>query len=315
MAQISNLPQELIELILDHLLLPDLAQAMLVCRGWRELADHQPARWKDFQYVVHQKNYGNVEVILTCKRFSQVKKLKLVDTFLNGDEILNIRSEKVKNSCFKLIWQLPTLESLDLSDFNKGCIDPHVLSVFPPKLETLVIDGEWESVKNITGLTGVQASFLFTGMMDQDTLRELRIPELELDGVDPLVVATVVNKLERLEIREPECEYIEAIFGHMANESRLKEVEFHQLDLWNSYMDADILAIAVNKLEYAHFYAVMMHKDQLEKILRQTLVETKLKELVIGFWSKMDKVIAVRRIPDDLIKAVEQKLDQFVISS
>jgi len=321
MTKISSLPDELVEMIFDHLLLPDLAQAMLVCRHWRELAD-QPARWKDFDFVVHQKNYENIDSVRTCRRFSQVKKLKLVDTFLNGDERLKIINyeEKVKNRCFKLIWQLPTLESLDLSDFNIACIDPQVLSVFPKRLTTLVMYGHNpyptpESVKNTTGLTTVQARALFTGMKDQDSLRELRIPEEELEDVDPNVIASVVNKLEILELRNPEGEQIEAIFGLIAQEeTRLKKVEFQQLDLWNSYMDADILASAVNKLKCAHLYAILMNKDQLEKLLKQILVETKLRELELVFWSKMDEGSAVRGIPKDLIYAVQQKLEKFVIS-
>ena len=140
---------------------------------------------------------------------------------------------------------------------NKDVSDPQVLSVFPPKLKTLVMydhNPYPTSDYTHTGLTRVQASAIFTGMKDQDSLRELRIPEEELDGVNPLVVATVVNKLEKLELRDPECEHIEAIFGQMAQVTRLKKVEFQQLDLWNSHVNADILAIAVNKLEYANFF-------------------------------------------------------------
>ena len=106
MTQFSNLPEELVEIIFDHLLLPDLAQAILVCRHWKELVD-QPARWKDFLYVVQEKNYDDVDSILTCKRFMLVKKLKLVDQFLNLLKVsrwrqkkLEIESEKVKQRCF-----------------------------------------------------------------------------------------------------------------------------------------------------------------------------------------------------------------------
>eukprot|EP00092_Neocalanus_flemingeri_P035614 GFUD01038768.1.p1 GENE.GFUD01038768.1~~GFUD01038768.1.p1 ORF type:complete len:327 (-),score=55.48 GFUD01038768.1:33-1013(-) len=324
MSDITILPMEMLESVFGHLSWPNLASAMRVCRSWKEVGE-KPIMWREFELVANitdEMNVEDVEKTLRSKRFSQVRSWKLVDCFRNPENREGQRrQERTKSQIFKLIWQHSTLEMLNITGFKISCIDPEVLSVLPPKLTHLVmndpeqIDLSYEARANayeLTGLTSNQAKALFSGIKAQDTLTDLLISEDDLTGVNPDLLATVVNKLVKVELRDVGFDQIEAIFSSMAQNSKLKTFVLWDTEL--SYVDADELAAAVNKLQNFYLYC-SPRKEQVEKILRQVLVSTCLKRLVIVFWEKWEEKHVIDGIPKELISEVHQKLDEFEISS
>jgi len=308
----SILPKEMIWSVFSHLPFDDLARAMLVCRLWRDVGE-QHARWRDFELVfTEEQNFGEVEEICRSNRFSQVRRLKLKYP-PNGamwrkggqNKISQLKREKNKKKVFQIIWQHPTIESLELLNYNISCIDREVLSTFPPKLRRLTMIE--------SGFTAEQAQSLFTEMKEQDTLADLQLEGEDLSEVDEDILAAVFNKLESLYLDdcELETEQLEAIFSVMTRKSKLRTCKLTQIDL--TEVDAKKLAISVNKLEDLDLEDVTLTKEQIEKVLRQVLVKTCLKRLVIR--CEEDEERRGEEIPEKLTIEVAKKLDQFQMHS
>jgi len=310
-TKVFLLPNEIMELVFSHLPWLDLARITLVCKLWRELGE-KPKLWKHFELVVNENNFAYLEnTLCESKRFSQVRKLKMT-SFLNAGRTKNtqISQEKTRTKIFKQIWQNRTLECLNISHHNLHCISPTLFSVFPSKLRSLRLES--------TGLYVEQTQALFSGLDTQNTLTDLVLESDDYTEVDTDMFARVVNKLDSFNLQMCciENEQAEAVFSLMSKKSNLKRFSVNGFDLGpdffgisDSEIDPEVLAISINKLEVCELCMVELRKNQIEKILNQVLVKTSLKSLVISI-PFADGV----EISKDLVKAVEEKLDNFQFS-
>jgi len=336
MSEISHLPSEVIELVFSHLSYSDLGRAMQVCRKWEEVGC-QPVFWRDFQLVINfKKNFEEIEFCLEGKRFSCIRRFKLLDTFLRsfGDEyreksqidmclLYGLRIEDVldkhrgddeyRRKKFQLIWQLPRLESLDLTEYNFSSIDPDDFSIFPLNLKSLIIHGP---VEINTALTSVQTQALFAGLKDQNNLTELKIVVDEWKDVDKDNFASVINSLENVELRleDDESLLLEVLIDTMGGQdTKLRKLVLYDTDLF--HIDAKKLSNALNKVESVYLCGTMLPGEALEEILKQISEKTCLKSLKITFSKGFDYEEAVEDIPDleDLISEARLKLDSFIL--
>jgi len=325
MSEISHLPTEVIELIFGHLSYSDLGKAMQVCHKWCEVGC-QPGMWREFQLVVNfKKNLKEIELCLESKRFSFVKRFKLVDNFVRQlslmasddrsvpESILSLhRGDESRRKKFQLIWQLPRLESLDLSEYNISSIDPDFLTDFPLNLKSLTMNGVKESN---TGLTMWQTQELFAGLINQENLTELKISEDDVVwDVNKIIFGYVINKLENVELRiNSGLRQLEALIEFMdSQDTKLRKLSMYGTCF--SYIDAKKLSNAFNKVESLYLFDTMMSRGMLEVILKQIIEKTCLKSLQIIFFRE-DYEFAVEGIPEDLISEAGKKLDSFLLSS
>jgi len=324
MSEISHLPSEVIELIFSHLSYSDLGSAMQVCQKWCEVGC-QPVMWREFQLVVNfEKNLEEIELCLESKRFSFIRRCKLVDNVVRGlslmgsDErsvpesiLFQHRANESRRKKFQLIWQLSRLESLDLSEYNISSIDPDFLTDFPLNLKSLTMNGVKHSN---TGLTPGQTQALFVGLKNQEKLTELKMPEDELRGVDQDLFASVINKLENVELRfSSGFRQFEALIDFMKSQgTKLRKLSLYEA--WFDLMDAKKLSNAFNKVESLYLFDTMMPREVMEVILKQIIERTCLKSLTIIFCGEFEYEVAVEGIPEDLISEAGKKLDSFVLS-
>jgi len=348
MSAISHLPSDVIELIFSHLSYSDLGSAMRVCQKWCEVGC-QPLMWREFPLVVNfNKNLEEFELCLKGKRFSFVRRFKLVDNFvrdlcLTGNDVRHQiktmdrtvpesilsqhRADESRRKKFQLIWQLPRLESLDLSEYNISSIDPDFLTDFPLNIKSLTMNGVKQSN---TGLTPGQAQALFDGLKNQEKLTELKISEDDLKDVDKDLFASVINKLENVELRFSSRDFgqinaenvelltslhfgqFEALIGVMeAQDTKLRKLSIYD-GLY--HVDEKKLSNALNKVESVYLYD-FIGVEVFEMLLKQIIIDkTCLKSLRINFCEAFDYDDAVEDIPEDLISEAGKKLDSFILS-
>merc|ERR1712142_451721 len=108
----------------------DLKNVLQVCKKWKELGV-EPNLWSQFQLVVTKENGGCLETILSMKRFSKVKILRVVRIkasckeleFISSSKVVNLRLSKCMLKGIQPNVLSKVINSLKIVDFDHSRIN------------------------------------------------------------------------------------------------------------------------------------------------------------------------------------------------
>ena len=156
-TQLSELPVEILLLIIKCLPHKDLLSVVLVSQLWRVLGEN-PMLWKEFTLCIRREHVRRIEEVLAIKRLKHLKKIRLNKLCLNNatDNATVFNVIALKESVKELVIRgsdlskvSPDVIGICLNNMNKVEFAPHI----------------WG-----TGLTFEQVDALFTEMKTQTKL-------------------------------------------------------------------------------------------------------------------------------------------------
>ena len=179
---------------------------------------------------------------------------------------------------FRQISSDTKLEKLDISYNNLGGVQPPAFSEAMNKVV--------EANINVTYLTGEQTAALFEKMLEQSSLKILKIRSNNLSAVPPHILSKALNKLEVIDIGTTVMteEQTKGLFDTMVKGTNLKKMDIGGNVGNPNFMPSvppDILAKALNKLCEARLYYTALTTDQSLAMLKRMMVESKLSMLDI----------------------------------
>merc|ERR1719509_190870 len=154
---------------------------------------------------------------------------------------------------------------------NLSSVDPELLAQAVTQLE------EVELVD--TDLTPQQVTAICTAMSGNSMLKALDLSDNNLSLVDATILAQAVTQLEEVWLWSTSLtlQQVEAICAALDTSSYLKILRIGGSNL--SPVDPDVLARGVNKLETVDIAKTQLTRQQMTRILTQSLLTTNLKEL------------------------------------
>merc|ERR1712059_61094 len=177
------------------------------------------------------------------------------------------------------------LKSLNIAYNNLSEVDSYLMISAVDKLETL-------EMKNCNLITEQVNQILEAVNNDKTNLQSLDLSMNNLSEVNPDMLALAVSKLEVVTIHDTKLtpEQAKAIFIAIDKESKLKSLNVADNHLRS--LDCDLLLNTLTKLESLNLGQTEITVPDLERLLRQSLVETTLKHLELseGFLIDIDLV-------------------------
>jgi len=139
-------------------------------------------------------------------------------------EVANLSSTQITKpqvqALFSAVSPNCQLKSLDLSGNNLSCVEPGLFGRVVTGLE------EWKFTRDVrifgyyalgSGITDDQKQALFTAMCPNRPLKKLNLFGIDLSAVDEDVLATAVNRLEEVDLRETglDTDQLRSILNHV----------------------------------------------------------------------------------------------------
>jgi len=307
------LPSEILEKVF-HLLPPrDLKVAVLVCRRWREVC-LSPCLWSWVSLRIDSTNIEAIPRILNSGWIWMVKKIRI---FAVTEELLFelARCEWIRSVIFqRAVGNISTFDPSLLA-----CLVAHLEEMFmyqnpltseqsksilnaiagDSKLKTLNIEGtSFEKLdpdlvaRAVTGLeeahmshkdlTVLQIEAIFERIVQGKTrLKRLYISGNNLTFLKPNLMALAISQLEKVHIGN--ClthQQVVSLFSLLHSKcSNLRTLHIFGTDLCT--VDPQVLAKGISSLEEAWMQSSTLTNTQVEAIFSQSLLDTRLKVLLI----------------------------------
>ena len=266
---------------------------------------------EDFEKVENIDKVFRGEIrLLTARSFKQVENLKKVkgvekvEDIENFEKVENVNAiediKKVDNA--KKVEDVEDVEALLLAISRHRSVTK--LNLYSTDL-TSVEAGLLAGVLSGVGWLELEAAKISTRQMEtflgaicgQARLKKLSFSKMDLTAVEPVLMAQAVNCLEgvgfAIESAKLADMQVEAIFAHMAN----NETKLRTFGCDFSTVPQYDLVRALNKLE---MYIGSLDGPMAEALLKQSLVQTKLRRVIITVSKKLDVdinlVLAARKV-------------------
>jgi len=146
------------------------------------MAEHRGVREVDMSYTPLAK----VEAVMVADMASRLDTLSLRSTGLTRGQLEALLRRVGEEST--------SLRCLDLSSNSLGLVSPGVLAAAVVRLEEVHLDD--------TGLSTTQVEAILTAVCGGSSLRTLSLASVRLGGVEPLLLALALNKLEEAWVHE-----------------------------------------------------------------------------------------------------------------
>jgi len=303
------LPATVLNLVF-HLLPPrDLKAVVLVCRWWREVGE-APALWVWVCIRVKGENHGYIKEFLDSRRLQAVRRIEVREEMEVSEELLQtlvrrpgLKEMRVQSTDLsavdpELLAQAVTqleevvhtrltpqqvtaictamtgnsrLKTLYLLKNNLSSVDAGLLAQAVTQIEEVELGG--------TDLTPQQVNAICSAMTGNSQLKTLNLFKNNLSSVDAGLLAQAVTQLEEVKLGDTRLtpQQVEAIFAALDTFSHLKILRICVNNL--SSVDPEVLARVVNKLETVNMWATHLTRQQMTRILTQSLLTTNLKYL------------------------------------
>jgi len=285
LTTVQLLPNEMLLKIFCCLRLHDLGNVLLVCRRWKDIAEH-PWLWKRMEVVVGQLKVNNINILAT-RRLESVKRVRLLSRYHPDEE----EAEAV----FKAILEHAGIKELNISQNE----------IFRVNAETLAkAVNNMENVNLFNAkLTSQQSRVLFQHMANTTKLKVLSMGCVNISEVNPTILATALNMMStaRLCNTAITTEQLDALFRAMARGSKLKEIDLGHNNL--AGVDANILAEGIKKIPTVKLYDTNMSRNQIEMIVRNAT--NQLITLDICFNQ------SIREIPRHILTRAQAQIEEF----
>ena len=262
-SQIEKLFPELLDRIFQLLSPQDLMSVVQVCRLWREEGE-RPRLWTWRVVRLTRENLSTMPEVLATRRMMLVRTLKVQNWDCLSGELL------------EAVMRHPGLRRLDLRGANLSSLEPGLLA--------RAVAGMEEVQMGYCPVSSQQAEAIFTAVAAQTKLRKLHLSYTDLSSMEPGLLARVVVSLPDVNIRSTELtnQQVEAILAAIGKDTRLKKLDLGE-NISLESMDPDLLAAAINMLEYVNIDYVWIRRLKLESLFTSFRQQTKLKTMKIGF--------------------------------
>ena len=279
------LPPEMLSMVFSYLAPKDLMTVMLVCKTWNKAAESRPTLWP----WVKLRHLCQ----LTLERLRGAREMAILKPPTDSWHML-----------LQTVLQHPGLKKVTLaSSYNFEATEADLLTQVFAKMEEVqiserrdwfvkqgnatkcMIDSVLQGSTNLKKLVlrnvdknqiGRIAEAIAT--TEAKTLKKLSLDSIDLSLVDASVLGRMATQVEELDITNIHLnqDQRKAIFlAIVVRPGNLKKLSLTSLGT----IDANLLALAVNKLEC--FESIDLSVHQMEKILTKALEATSLKKLNI----------------------------------
>ena len=154
-------------------------------------------------------------------------------------------------------------------------------------------------------VTQEMMSELLTAMVQHPRLRELDMNYMNLSMVNPMLLATAVNKMMVVDIRSTQLtlKQADSLFSMMSEGTQVRSLKIGPNNL--SSLNPDMLATAVHRLEWVEMRGTRITRQQITTILTRK-EKTSLQYLDIrGNW-------AMRGIPKSVMKGARENISEIL---
>ena len=318
---VTDLPPEMILEIFEKLHPRDLKMVMLVCRKWKNIGEN-PTLWSWCILTLSSQNdlvklkvrrTSNIENICVGKCHSQelnnvlrtlvkLPKLRILQGLAYRNlshvepRILATIINKVEEAewCFntrirpkqaKLVLQYmckeTKLKSLQMVNNYVSKVQPETLGLAVNNLEKLWI----ANAPNGPTFTPEQVNGMFEKMAEKTKLKELIIRDINIAHVEPMALASALNKVEEVMIwttfshADITVLQVQSFFKTLCEQTQLKRLF---LRTWNMIsVQPGIFGKALNNLEEITLVHDMITNDQAQAFFSNMSKKTFLKRLTI----------------------------------
>ena len=141
-------------------------------------------------------------------------------------------------------------------------------------------------------------------MAKETSIKDLNLKFNILSSVNPDVLAKALSKIESVNIAGCRLKtgQVYKLFEMMSDNEKLVHLDISQNDL--SEVRSDVLAIVINKLQYANISHAKINRNQMKNILLRSSMKTNLKYLNI-------KGNDMEIYPNELFKRTSRKIATF----
>jgi len=145
---------------------------------------------------------------------------------------------------------------------------------------------------------------IFEEMAKETSIKDLNLKFNILSSVNPDVLAKALSKIESVNIAGCRLKtgQVCKLFEMMSDNEKLVHLDISQNDL--SEVRSDVLAIVINKLQYANISHAKINRNQMKNILLRSSMKTNLKYLNI-------KGNDMEIYPNELLKRTSRKIATF----
>jgi len=272
------LPAEMLERVFRLLPPQDLKTVVLVSRRWREVGE-APALWSWVPwFYVMEENIGYMPEVLGSSRLQAVRRMVVSEVREVSEELL------------QAVVRHPGLKVMEVGfDSSLSSVDPELLAQAVTQLEEVVLANNH--------LTTQQVTAICTTMAGNSQLKTLNLSHTDLSSVDANILANAFTQLEKLSLWKNDVSHqqAQAVFAALDSSSHMKILWIIEDNL--SSVDPDVLARVVNKLVTVNISSTKLSRQQMTRILTQSLLTTNLKKLFMWENGKID---------EQLLKQAEQ---------
>ena len=184
---LSELPLEILRIIVTFLPPKDLLSLVLVSQLWKELGEN-PRLWRGFTLCIRREHVRRIEEVLAIRRLKHLQRIKFSKLCLNN------ASDNA--TVFNVIAFKESVKELIIRGSDLSKVSPDVIATCLNNMDKV------EFVPHIwgTGLTFEQVDALFVKMKVETKLRVLNIRSNNLSRVSAKVMAECVNNLEEVDM-------------------------------------------------------------------------------------------------------------------
>jgi len=263
MTEINALPEEMMMRMFRQFPPRDLKMAVLVSRKWRTMGE-DPSLWKWCRFIV--RNRDDIRH-LSIPRLQDIQEI-CVDSSANwqdGD----------LEAMFRASIMLPRLkEIVGLTQFHFSTVEPELFARAVSRLEVVNLCG--------TNLTNNQIQALFQATDQSCQLKKLDLWRNNISSVEPELFARAVTILKDVNLGSTNLtnKQVTALFQKMSQNCPLKTLNLSCINL--SYVEPELLAIAVNRLEDVDLEFTDLSTEQMTSILSHVKEDTKIQVLGLG---------------------------------
>jgi len=234
-SSISNLPVEMLRMILRMLPPKGLKAVMLVCKLWKGMVD-DPRLWTWAVVPV----YSRLDLQrLQIHRLQFIEKIRLSqpgsDTWIQPEDLSTILS---------VIVDIPSITRFyGVESYNLGSVDPSLLGRALAKLDVL-------RPLHLSNISTAQYEHIFTAIAQKESpMKELTVVlGLVLTEVSPTLFALATSNVKELRLSHCSGPQMLALFQKIAETDRpLAKLGLSCCRIIN--IDADLVGKAFNKLE------------------------------------------------------------------
>jgi len=201
-ADLSCVPTEILSKIFKFLSFIDLANAILVSKLWKEVAE-DPWLWRDFPL-----NMKSIEMV-KIRRFTCARNINI--------NVGSITSEDDAKCLFSVLEKNMYVKNLNLNHIDIKSVCPKIVTMCINKLE---------KVKNLE-LSESQALQLFSVISVNTRLKEVDICSTNFESIPLRIFSQAIRKLDRLNLKFSVLtkQQIEIMFEAITEDKREKDLD------------------------------------------------------------------------------------------